>query len=181
MTALPSTCTVSAPSISTSAPDGEGYVTHTIRYNVTTKCHMATTKAEPSTAPYEIWFEGYSLCDYYTGATYFTPYLDGAEGAASDSASAAGEYDGKSFTITASASSQQLAEAGSNWVESEDPAYTYEIHSDLVYQITLTVRAPADYDGLLVGLNVVDQPTATDAKLNLSSANLSHYRFVRIG
>lgn len=181
VTALPSTCTISQPSVSQSAPDGEGYVTYTISYTVTTKCHLGTTKAEPESTPYTIWFESYGIYDYYTGSTYFLPYVDAAAGQTSDSASAAGEHDGKSFTVTAQASAQKLADAGSNWVESEESDYTYEIHSDLVYRMTLTVRAPGDYDGLLLGLNIVDQPSSAAGADSLASVNLSHYRFIRLG
>lgn len=142
---------------------------------------MGTAKAEPEATPYTIWFESYGIYDYYTGSTYFSPYVDAAAGQTDDSASATGEHDGKSFTVTSQASSQKLADAGSNWVESQDPDYTYEIRSDLVYRMTLTVRAPADYDGLLLGINVVDQPTSADTADSLASSNLSHYRFVRLG
>ena len=51
-----------------------------------------------------------------------------------------------------SAGRAKLPEAGrrrQQLVESENTDYTYEIHSDLVYQITLTVH-PADYDGKLI-------------------------------
>lgn len=181
VTSLPSTCTISAPSISTSALDSGGYVTYTVSYNVTTKCHLGTTKAEPVDTPYSIWFESYNVYDYYTGSAYFLPYVDSAAGQTSDSASATGEYNGQSFSVTSQASTQKLAEAGSDWVESEDPNYTYEIHSDLVYRMTLTVRAPADYDGLMLGINVVDAPSPTAGTGSLTSENPSHYRFIRLG
>ena len=180
VTVLPSTCTISQPSISAGAPDAEGYVTYNISYTITTKCHMGTTKEDPQATPYTIWFESYNLYDYYTGSTYFSPNVDAAGGQDSDSASATGEHGGKSFTVTSQVSSQKLAESGSDWVESESPEYTYEIHSDLVYRMTMTVRAPADYDGLMLGLNVVDQPDVTPSTDSLSSGNLSNYRFVRL-
>ncbi len=181
VTTLPSTCTISAPSISTSAPDASGNVTYTVSYNVTTKCHLGTTKAEPVATPYTIWYESYNVYDYYTGSTYFAPHLDTVGGQTSDGASATGEHNGQSFSVTCQASAQKLAEAGSDWVESQSAEYTYEIHSDMVYRITMTVRAPANYDGLMLGLNVVDAPNPSAAASSLTSGSLSHYRFVRLG
>ena len=50
----------------------------------------------------------------------------------------------------------------------------------MVYRITMTVRAPANYDGLMLGLNVVDAPNPSAAASSLTSGSLSHYRFVRL-
>ena len=118
-------------------------------------------------------------CMIYPASTIIVPEVK-IEVQDSDSASATGEHGGKSFTVTSQVSSQKLAESGSDWVESGSSEYTYEIHSDLVYRMTMTVRAPADYDGLMLGLNVVDQPDVTPSTDSLSSGNLSNYRFVRL-
>ena len=59
MTALPSTCTVSAFRFHQRAGRG-GLCDPHHRYNHY-QITLFTTKAEPSTAPYVIWFEGYSL------------------------------------------------------------------------------------------------------------------------
>ena len=168
--------------ISASAPDGEGYVTYTVTCTVTSKCHLGTTKAEPEATPYSIWFKTYELYDYYTGRAYFIPYMDTAKtGQASDSATTSVEHGGKTFTVSCQATSQSIASAGSDWVESEQPEFTYEIHSDLVYRITMTVRAPGDYDGLMLGLDTVGQPSSVkEEQVDLTSVNVDGYRFTRL-
>ena len=48
---------------------------------------------------------------------------------------------------------------------------------------TIVVRVPADYDGILLGINVTD-PADPDKELtadwNLETDDPSHYRFIRL-
>ena len=186
---FPSTCSLSQPSVSVSGPDGSGYVTYTVTYTATYKSHLGTSRSEAYSIDYNTWFQIYDVYDYYTGRKYLTADLDAGDGAARASGSATVEHGGETFTLTYETSTRSLASAGSNWVESTQPDLTWEIYSDAVSQVTTTVRAPADYDGILLGLNIVDTPSGTGTDTNTGASavywntavdNPSHYTFIRL-
>ena len=107
-----------------------------------------------------------------------------AEGTASSSRTTQVEYGGRQFTVTCSNSNTSLPTAGNSWVESTQPGLAWELYSDSLNQLTTVVRAPADYDGVLLGLNVVDDlgsnPGTQGHNLDLSTQNTSHYIFIRL-
>lgn len=189
--ALPSTAAISRPSISVSAPDGEGYVTYTISYTVTSKARYGSTHSEVTPFNIKFWIHLYDLYDYYTGRKYLTADMDAASGQAESGGSATVEHGGKRFTLTYSSRVRNPNAGGGSWVESTEPGPNWEISIDGLLQVTTTVRAPADYDGVLLGLNRVDMPNSTgrpDSNTGTTAVywdtaedNPSHFVFIRLG
>lgn len=189
--ALPSTAAISRPSISVSAPDGEGYVTYTISYTVTSKARYGSTHSEVTPFNIKFWIHLYDLYDYYTGRKYLTADMDAASGQAESGGSATVEHRGKRFTLTYSSRVRNPNAGGGSWVESAEPGLNWEISIDGLLQVTTTVRAPADYDGVLLGLNRVDMPNSTgrpDSNTGTAAVywdpaedNPSHFVFIRLG
>ena len=70
-----------------------------------------------------------------------------------------------------------------SWTESTQPDLAREIVIDSDMTSTIVVRVPADYDGILLGINVTD-PADPDKELtadwNLETDDPSHYRFIRL-
>lgn len=189
--ALPSVATVSRPSISVSTPDGEGYVTYTISYTITSKARYGSTHSEITPFQTKFWVHLYDLYDYYTGRKYLTADMDAADGQAEASGSATVEHGGKRFTLTYDSKVRSPNAGGGSWVESTQPGLNWEISIDGLLQVTTTVRAPADYDGVLLGLNRVDMPNSTgqpDSNTgttavywDLAEDDPSHFVFIRLG
>lgn len=182
LVALPSTCDITQPSISVSGPDEAGYVTYTVTYDITARSHLGSTQGSPALSC-SILAQEYNLYDYYTGRLYLP---EGAESGASGETRASGtatvEHGGTQFAISFEKSWLSSMDSGS-WVESTQSGLSQERFIDSAMSVTFVVRAPADYDGVLLGLNVTD-PADPDKAIteawNLETDDPSHYVFLRL-
>ena len=182
LVALPSTCDITQPSISVSGPDEAGYVTYTVTYDITARSHLGSTQGSPALSC-SILAQEYNLYDYYTGRLYLP---EGAESGASGETRAGGtatvEHGGAQFALSFEKSWLSSMDTGS-WVESTQSGLSQERFIDSAMSVTFVVRAPADYDGVLLGLNVTD-PADPDKAIteawNLETDDPSHYVFLRL-
>ena len=168
------------PDITVSEPDGEGYVTYTIRYTNTAQVGMGNPGS--ASLAFTILTQEYSLYDWYTGQLYFPDErtdTDGQDRAAGESQV---EYGGESFPVTY----EKLWTSGINygdWQESSRPGLDREITVDTYQDVTYTVRVPEDYDGVLLGVNIVDSPDperTIQIQWDLEADDPAHYEFVRL-
>lgn len=168
------------PDIMVSEPDGEGYVTYTIRYSNTAQVRMGNPGS--ASLAFTIITQEYSLYDWYTGRLYFPDQrMD-----TGDQYLAAGEsqveYNGQTVPITY----EKQWTSGMNygdWEESERPGLEREITIDTYQDVTYTVRVPEGYDGVLLGVNIVDSPDpqrTIQLEWDLELDDPAHYEFVRL-
>ena len=173
---LPSESTITCPVISVSGPDQEGYVTYTITYDITAQTHLGAEEAAPFSG--SILAQEYNLYDYHTGRLYLTDLMESG-GAVTKTGGSASLAQGE---LTYERTWESSMEVGP-WTRSdrEDAAWEMTVHSAM--SITWTIRAPANYDGLLLGVNVTD-PADPEKEIreewDLETDDPSHYRFVRL-
>ena len=182
LAALPSTCGVTQPDITVSGPDAEGYVTYTVTYTITAQSRLGDRTGSAALSC-SILAQDYNLYDYYTGQLYLPD--DGeiaASGEVRSTGSAVIQHDGAEVELTYGKNWSSGMYPGS-WTESTQPDLVREIVIDSDMTSTIVARAPADYDGLLLGINVTD-PADPDKELtadwNLETDDPSHYRFIRL-
>ena len=182
LVALPSTCGITQPDITVSGPDAEGYVTYTVTYTIIAQSHLgdATGSAALSCS---ILAQDYNLYDYYTGRLYLPDNGETtASGEVRTTGSAVIQHDGTEVELTYGKNWSSGMYPGS-WTESTQPDLAREIVIDSDMTSTIVVRVPADYDGILLGINVTD-PADPDKELtadwNLETDDPSHYRFIRL-
>lgn len=153
----PLSVTLSAPQISCSEADEEGYVTYTVVYNA------------PSGL--DLYFEGeavddlfantrdYDLFDLYTGAKIPAKlHLELGEGQRYDDSAFGSviEYNGTEYEVfygaemTADEPTQDVIEDGAGF------RLLYSVNTTMTY----TIRAPQEYDGLALGLDFVSPAAA---------------------
>lgn len=163
-----------------SEPDGEGYVTYTIRYSNTAQVLMGN--AGNASLAFTIVTQEYSLYDWYTGQLYFPDQRSGGGGQVQAKGEAQVEHEGKTFSISYEKVWQSGMDYG-DWQESSRPGLNREITVDAWQDVTYTLRVPQDYDGVLLGVNVVDPPDLNrtiQIPWDLEADDPAHYEFVRI-
>lgn len=179
---LPSSSAVTSPEISVTQPDGEGYVTYTVTYEVTARSHLGTTGGGGEFSC-TILAQDYNLYDYYTGRLYLPDQGErGPDGETRTSGSAVVEHNGGQMDITYQKNWSSGMDMGS-WAASGQPELTLERYIDSYMTAAVVIRAPADYDGLLLGINVVDPGDSSqtvEEAWDLSTMEPSHYRFIRL-
>ena len=182
LVALPSTSAATQPVLSASGPDETGYVTYTVTYDLTAQSHLGDAVGDASLSC-SILAQEYNLYDYYTGRLYLPEGPEtGASGETRASGSAEVEHNGETFTIFYEKSWTSSMTPGS-WSGSTQPGLVREMVIDSAMSVQVVVRAPADYDGLLLGLNVVD-PADPEKEIredwDLETDDPAHYRFFRL-
>ena len=139
---------LSAPVITRSEEDEEGYVTWEIRYSSTADAGFIMP-ANAGVDTFYLFAGGYDLIDYYTGKV-----LNSRDnGALVDERTYARETTlgtgDESFTVEVS---ERARSTWGEWEFTEENSRTL-VKNHVVLDALLTVRAPADYDGLVLGLN----------------------------
>ena len=175
-----STGGLSQPSIMVSEPGGEGYVTYTIRYSNTAQVLMGN--AGNASLAFTIVTQEYSLYDWYTGQLYFPDQRSDGGGQVQAKGEAQVEHEGKTFSISYEKVWQSGMDYG-DWQESSRPGLNREITIDAWQDVTYTLRVPQDYDGVLLGVNIVDPPDLNrtiQIPWDLAVDDPAHYEFVRI-
>ena len=168
------------PDITVSEPDGEGYVTYTIRYTNTAQVRMGN----PSSASlaFTILTQEYGLYDWYTGQLYFPDQRADTAGQDQAGGESQVEYGGETVPITYEKQWTSGIDYG-DWQESNQPGLDREITVDAYQDVTYTVRVPEGYDGVLLGVNIVDPPDperAIQSEWDLDMDDPTHYEFVRL-
>ena len=182
LVALPSACAATQPVLSVSGPDESGYVAYTVTYDLTAQSHLGDADGG-ALASCSILAQEYNLYDYYTGRLYLPEGPEtGASGETRASGSAEVEHGGETFTIFYEKSWVSSMTSG-DWTGSTQPGLVREMVIDSAMSIQVVVRVPEDYDGVLLGLNVVD-PADPEKEIsedwNLETDDPSHYRFFRL-
>ncbi len=168
------------PDIVVSEPDGEGYVTYTIRYTNTAQVRMGNPGS--ASLSFTILTQEYSLYDWYTGRLYFPDQRMDTDGQAQAAGESQVEYGGETFPITYEKQWTSGINYG-DWQESARPGLEREITIDTYQDVTYTIRAPEGYDGVLLGVNIVDSPDperAIQYEWDLNVDDPAHYEFVRL-
>lgn len=168
------------PDITVSGPDGEGYVTYTIRYTNSARAVLGGSR--DTALAFSLLSQEYSLYDWYTGRLYFPDRREDSGGEALAVGEAQVEHGGETFSI----SYEKRWTSGLDYGDrtgSSQPGLDWECVIDAVQEVVYTVRAPADYDGLLLGINITDPPDperAIQPEWDLETDDPAHYEFVRL-
>lgn len=168
------------PDITVSEPDGEGYVTYTIRYTNTAQVRMGNPGS--ASLAFTILTQEYGLYDWYTGQLYFPDQRADTAGQDQAGGESQVEYGGESFPITYEKQWTSGIDYG-DWQESNQPGLDREITVDAYQDVTYTVRVPEGYDGVLLGVNIADPPDperAIQSEWDLDIDDPTHYEFVRL-
>lgn len=183
LTPLSATSDITAPEVTVTEPDGEGYVTYTATYELEAHSLVGSITGQSSGMSGQIVSQEYNLYDYYTGRRYlpvtahvgfFTP--NRATGTAT-----VGEGD-ESFEIEFEKTWRGSSDIGS-WVESQVPGVERELPIESSMSVTFTVRVPEEYDGVLLGVNVTAAPDpdrTTTEEWDLTVDDPSYFRFIRL-
>ncbi len=132
--------TASAPVITRSAPDGAGNVIWTITYTMTGRIEFPIPKNYKNYSDFGVSHGTYDVFDYYTGAHFDTRVLTNTE------------RDDFDTLISVQGTPYKI-----NYVET----FRYSGHDDRSYSsiiirdnttVEIEITAPADYDGLVLGL-----------------------------
>ncbi len=182
LSVLPSSSRITPPFVTVSEPDEEGYVTYTVTYTVSAEVHIGTTGS--TILSYSIIAQDYNLYDYYTGRLYFPDERMDTEHLARAVGSAEVERNGESFVISYEKSwTSGGTTPHEGWTASSQPGVSQEVQINPFQDVTYTVRVPADYDGLLIGVNITDpgdpEQTITE-EWDLETEDPSHYRFISL-
>lgn len=168
------------PDITVSEPDGEGYVTYTIRYTNTAQVRMGNPGS--ASLAFTILTQEYGLYDWYTGQLYFPDQRADTAGRDQAGGESQVEYGGETVPITYEKQWTSGIDYG-DWQESNQPGLDREITVDAYQDVTYTVRVPEGYDGVLLGVNIVDPPDpqrAIQSEWDLDMDDPTHYEFVRL-
>ena len=168
------------PDITVSEPDGEGYVTYTIRYTNTAQVRMGNPGS--ASLAFTILTQEYGLYDWYTGQLYFPDQRADTAGQDQATGESQVEYGGETIPITYEKQWTSGIDYG-DWQESNQPGLDREITVDAYQDVTYTVRVPEGYDGVLLGVNIVDPPNperAIQSEWDLDMDDPTHYEFVRL-
>ena len=168
------------PDIAVSGPDGEGYVTYTIRYTNTAQVRMGNPGS--ASLAFTILTQEYGLYDWYTGQLYFPDQRADTAGQDQAGGESQVEYGGETVPITYEKQWTSGIDYG-DWQESNQPGLDREITVDAYQDVTYTVRVPEGYDGVLLGVNIVDPPDperAIQSEWDLDMDDPTHYEFVRL-
>lgn len=168
------------PDITVSEPDGEGYVTYTIRYTNTAQVRMGNPGS--ASLAFTILTQEYGLYDWYTGQLYFPDQRADTAGQDQAGGESQVEYGGETVPITYEKQWTSGIDYG-DWQESNQPGLDREITVDAYQDVTYTVRVPEGYDGVLLGVNIVDDPDperAIQSEWDLDMDDPTHYEFVRL-
>ena len=168
------------PDITVSEPDGEGYVTYTISYTNTAQVRMGNPGS--ASLAFTILTQEYGLYDWYTGQLYFPDQRADTAGQDQAGGESQVEYGGETVPITYEKQWTSGIDYG-DWQESNQPGLDREITVDAYQDVTYTVRVPGGYDGILLGVNIVDPPDperAIQSEWDLDMDDPTHYEFVRL-
>ncbi len=167
------------PAITVSQPDEEGYVTYTAHYAVTAQALIEA--ADGASMAFSIFAQDYNLFDWYTGRLYFPDERadEGEEARAVGSAQVT--YHGESVPVTYEKRwTSGISSGGGTGGQSGGAR---EIPVEAFQEVTFSIRVPQGYDGVLLGVNVVD-PADPEKQLqeewNLETDDPAHYEFVRL-
>ena len=92
------------------------------------------------------------------------------------------EHDGETFSLSYEKRWTSGVDYG-DWRESSQPGVEREITIDAFQEEIYTMRAPEDYDGVLLGVNIVDPPDperVIQAEWDLETDAPDHYIFIRL-
>ena len=124
----------------------------------------------------------YGLYDWYTGQLYFPDQRADTAGRDQAGGESQVEYGGETVPITYEKQWTSGIDYG-DWQESNQPGLDREITVDAYQDVTYTVRVPEGYDGVLLGVNIVDPPDperAIQSEWDLDMDDPTHYEFVRL-
>ncbi|WP_294511621.1 sigma-70 family RNA polymerase sigma factor [uncultured Intestinimonas sp.] len=177
---LSSSGSLTQPEITVSQPDGEGYVTYTIR--CTNTAQVVLGGAEDTSLALTLFSQEYSFYDWYTGRLYFPDRREDDGGEALAVGEAQVEHDGETFSLSYEKRWTSGVDYG-DWRESSQPGLEREITIDAFQEEIYTMRAPEDYDGVLLGVNIVDPPDperVIQAEWDLETDAPDHFIFLRL-
>ena len=169
---------VSAPVITRSEADDEGYVTYTVTYSEGFNISLYT---EPESIGHaNLSCEDYYLYDLHTGYLIKAwQYMD--EDHKETSLTTNISYDGVTYPVEFTLATEK---AVNPWeIAAEGDGYRKTL--SLETPVTMTIRVPQEYDGLAMGINYVDAPeiSAEDvAEVVTWDANQDpeHWTFIRL-
>ena len=155
---------VSAPKITRSEPDAEGFVTWEIRYTTTAEASLVIPSGK-SVDSYYVFAGGYDLIDYESGRILNSRDGGGLLKERTYTRETKLVTEDGSFPVRVS----ELARCSwDKWQFVQNNARVSAVNRAVVDAV-LTVRAPAEYDGLILGLDVKnagqvpDDPFSEDA------------------
>lgn len=175
--------TYDAPKITRSEPDENGFVTYTVAISSPTEFDYWFEENEIVDGNYS--FNDYILCDYYTGTCIYAEFPTINEGERlSKEIETTVEYGGKEYTVTCSIEA---------WIGVPDGyinrhplwsgVYSYSGTTPAGY--LMTVSAPQEYDGLVIGLDHISLSNLDDdegifVKTWDDDEHLENWIFVRL-
>ena len=183
LTPLSATSDITAPEVTVTEPDAEGYVTYTATYELEAHSLVGSITGQSRSMSGQIVSQEYNLYDYYTGQRYLpvTAHVGFFAPNRASGTATVGEED-ESFEIEFEKTWRGSSDIGS-WVESQTSGVERELPIESAMSVTFTVRVPEEYDGVLLGVNVTDapDPDRTPAEeWDLTVDDPSHFRFIRL-
>lgn len=183
LTPLSATSDITAPEVTVTEPDEEGYVTYTATYELEAHSLVGSVTGQSRSMSGQIVSQEYNLYDYYTGQCYLpvTAHVGLFAPNRATGTATVGEG-GESFEIEFEKTWRGSSDIGSR-VERQEAGVERELPIESAMSVTFTVRVPEEYDGVLLGVNVTAAPdpdrTATE-EWDLTVDDPSCFRFIRL-
>ncbi len=167
-----SDCQLTAPQISLEA-DGEDYLIYTISYTGT--AHQKVQLTPPEEAGTVSWgstYNEFNVYDYYTGVEIVpdvgSPYNDETK---ENSRIYTVDYNDKTAEVSCTAELTQVRNSSNYW-----SGIYWVVEDSPVWSTVYTIRAPRDYDGLMLGIAPnVKEPAPEDPFAEKEIDDTIHY------
>ena len=144
------TATMEKPTITRSLPDREGYVTYTVKYTLKSGAEFEGPKKVKDWA-YTIPDHRFYIFDQYTGQQIKQGKWINTKGDETVKFSETTELNVNGELITISSNTRVKAKWGDySWTEYED---SWLGDSEVTVKTRIRLRFPADYDGMVIGMN----------------------------